>query len=80
MTRTQTQILTLIATLPIEQRRELVEHIYDVDMFGAGFADRLTPEQQADLEASIAEADRGEVVPSDEVFNALAQKYGLSRA
>ena len=79
MNRTQTQILTLIATLPVEQRRELVEHIYDADLFGARFADRLTPEQQSDLEASIAEAERGDVVQSHQVFDDLARTYGFTR-
>ncbi len=80
MTKTQTQILTLIATLPLEERRELVEHMYDANMFGASFYDRMTPEQRTELEESIAQADRGEVVPSDQVFNQLAQKLGFSRA
>ena len=80
MTLTQTQILTLIATLPLEQRRELVEHFYDVNLFDGSFYDSMTAEQRADLEDSIAQADRGDVVPAPQVFSDLAQKFGFSRA
>ena len=79
MTRTQTQILTLIATLPLEERRELVEHMYDANLFGLSFYDRMTPEQRALLEDSITQADRGDVVPSEQVFSDLAKKFGFSR-
>ena len=36
---------------------------------------RLSPEELADLEAGIAEADRGEMIPGDEFF-ALLRRHG----
>lgn len=36
---------------------------------------RLSEDELADLEAGIAEADRGELVPGDEFFTRLA-RYG----
>jgi predicted transcriptional regulator len=36
---------------------------------------RLTPEELAELEAGIAEADRGEVISGEE-FLALLRRYG----
>lgn len=35
----------------------------------------LSPEELADLEAGIAEADRGEMIPGDEFFARL-RRYG----
>ena len=32
---------------------------------------RLSPEERAELEAGIAEADRGELIPGDELFARL---------
>ena len=69
----------MISSLPLEQRRELVEHLYDVNLFGPNFYDHMSPEQRADLEESIAQSDRGEVVPSEHVFAELAQKFGFKR-
>ena len=40
----------------------------------AGFD--LTPEQEAELLLSIAEADRGETVSADEVLAKLARRHG----
>lgn len=34
-------------------------------------ADRLSPEELAELEAGIAEADRGETISGDELFERL---------
>ena len=36
----------------------------------------LTPEQEADLAESIAEADRGETIPAEEVLAKLARRHG----
>ena len=38
----------------------------------------LTGEQRAELEAAIADVDRGDVVDSADVFPRLARKYGLT--
>ena len=80
MTSVQAQIIDLMAQLPLSERRELVEHMYDVSLFGDGVLDRLSPEQHARLDESIAQANRGEVLASDTVFDGLAKKFGFSRA
>lgn len=36
----------------------------------------LTPEEEAELLAAIAEADRGEMVPAEEVLAKLARRRG----
>lgn len=78
MTKTQAQILELFQTLPAQEKRELAEHPYETAVSGT-FYDRMTPEQRAELDASIAEADRGEGASSDEVFARLAKKFGFAR-
>lgn len=39
----------------------------------------MTPNQRVELEISIAEAERGQVVPSSQVFSELAKEFGFSR-
>jgi hypothetical protein len=80
MTAIQEQILDLMAKLPLAERREMVEHLYDVNIFGDSIIDRLSPEQRARLEDSITQADRGTVAKSEKVFDELALQLGLSRA
>ena len=80
MTTQQDDILDLIARLPLEQRRELLDRIYDSELLGRQSMGVLPPELEADLRESIAEANRGDVLPADEVFSEIAQKYGLTRA
>lgn len=36
----------------------------------------LTPEEEAELLLSIAEADRGETIPAEEVLAKLARRHG----
>ena len=79
MNAAQTEIAELIAQLPAEERRELVEHLYDTNLFGDNFSDRLSPELKSRLAESMVEAERGEVIPSEGVFAELANKYGFSR-
>jgi hypothetical protein len=79
MTRTQAQIIELFQTLPAVERRELAEQLYEHAVRGT-FHDRMTPEQRAELDQSIAEADRGEGAPANEVFERFAQKFGFTRS
>lgn len=79
MTQTQTQILELFDTLDADERRKVAEHLYDQTR-RPSFDDRMSPEQRAQLQDAIAQADRGEVVASHEVFDRLAQRFGFVRA
>lgn len=74
MTRTQAEILESIAALPDRDRRELVEHLVQSNLGGESFLKRMTAEQRAELLEGIAQADRGEVSPVDEVFDRITKR------
>ena len=76
MTKAQTQILELFETLGEQERREIAEQLYAATE-RRSFLQRMSPAQKAELAESIAEADRGEGLPMDEMVRELAQKYGL---
>lgn len=78
MTKTQAQILELFQSLPQAEQRELAEQLYEQTVRGS-FYDRMTPEQRAALDTSIAEADRGEGTEASIVMSRLAQKFGFPR-
>ena len=40
------------------------------------FWDELSPEEKASIEEGIAEADRGEFVPHENVLREIQEKYG----
>ena len=75
MTRTQAQIVELIARLSLAERRELFEHVQQTGLLEQTFYSGMTPEQRAQLDEGIAQADRGEVVGGDEVFKSLAARF-----
>ena len=79
MTAIQAPIIELLGKLPLTERRELVAHMYDANLFGENIYDRLSAERRARLDESIAQANRGAVISSDTVFDELAEKYGFSR-
>jgi hypothetical protein len=79
MTTIQAQIIELMGKLPLPERRQLVEHMYDVNLFDESVYDHLPAEQRARLDESIAQVERGETIPSDQVFDELAKKFGFSR-
>jgi predicted transcriptional regulator len=71
MTKTQAQIIELFRTLaPAEQ-------LFETAVAGS-FYDRMTPEQHRQLDEGIAEAERGQVIPAEEVFDRLAKRFGFS--
>ena len=84
MTKTQSKIVELFKTLPVVEQRELAEHLYESALNAkrseTSFSATLSASQRAELKQSIAEADRGEGAPADEVFDRLAKKHGFARA
>src|SRR5687767_8868797 len=50
MTKTQAQIVELIAQLPLAERRELFEHVQDAGLLEESLYSGMTPEQRAQLE------------------------------
>ncbi len=79
MTKSQAQIVELIAQLSLAERRELIEHVRETGLLEESFYSRMTPEQRAQLDEGIAQADRGEVVDGDEAFNRLASRFNFKR-
>jgi len=79
MTKVQAQIIALMSQLPLSERRELVDHIYDANLFGDSVFDHLSDEQKLRLAESVSQAERGDVVDADTVFSDLAKKHGFAR-
>ncbi len=78
MTKAQAEILERIAQLPDAERRALVAHLAASNMGGESFYDRMTPEQRAALAEGIGQAERGEVITAEEVFERIARRLGFS--
>ncbi len=78
MTRIQEKIIELLAGMPIEQRREIVEHIRRSSLLEETFYDPMSPEQRAHLQDGAAEADRGQGEDASLVMDRLARKFGVS--
>jgi predicted transcriptional regulator len=75
MTRLLEQAVETVSTLPEETQDELARILLQL----AGVAQppyQLTPEEAADLDASLAEAERGEFATDEEV-RAMWAKHGL---
>ena len=51
----------------------------EADCSSDSFDSRMTPEQRAQLDDGIAQADRGEVVDGDEAFNRMASRFKFKR-
>jgi predicted transcriptional regulator len=77
MTKTQAQIIELFKTLDQAEQREVAEQLYERTVVGS-FYDRMTPQQRADFDEGIAQAERGQVRPAEEVFDGLAKRFGFS--
>jgi predicted transcriptional regulator len=77
MTKIQAQIIELFKTLDQTEQREVAQQLYERAVVGS-FYDRMTPRQRAELDEGIAQAERGQVRPADEVFDRLAKRFGFS--
>jgi hypothetical protein len=77
MTKTQTENIESIAAQPEAERSHLVEHLVATNLGAPSVYERMTPEERAHLAESIAEADRGEGRPADEVYAELTRRFGL---
>ena len=79
MTKTQAQIVELIAQLPLAERRELFEHVQGTGLLDESFHSGMTPEQRAQLAEGIAQAEKGEVVDGNEAFDRLAKRFNFKQ-
>ena len=80
MTKTQAQIIEMIARLPLAERREVVEHIQESKLLDESFYETMTPEQRAHRDEGIAQADRGEGQPASVVFDRIAKRHSIPQA
>ena len=78
MTRIQTQILELYEKLTPDEQRELVQRLA-LRAPADDFYEQMTPAQKAELAAAIAEADRGEMITSQELEKAMEAKVKTSK-
>jgi hypothetical protein len=79
MTRTQAEIVKLIAQLPLAERRELVEHVQGSGLLDDTFYSRMTPEQRTQLGEGSEQANQGRVVDGQEAFERIASRLNLKR-
>ena len=79
MTRTQTEIVELFRTLPAPEQEEVMKRLAAYRTWPS-FYDRMSPEQRAELDQSIAEADRGEGMPATDALDDIARKLGFKRS
>src|SRR5258708_38034672 len=77
MTKTQAQIIELFKTLDQTEQRDVAQQLYERAVVGS-FYDRMTPQQRAELDEEIAQAERGQVRPAEEVYDGLANRFGFS--
>lgn len=77
MTKTQAQIIELFKTLIPPSSGRLPSNSSKTTYAGS-FYDRMTPEQLAELDEGIAQAERGQVRPAEEAFDRLARRFGFS--
>jgi len=80
MTDTQARIVELIAQLSPEERHELMAHIRQSGLLQDSFFAGMTPEQHAQLDEGVTQANDGKVVDGDEAFERLASRFHLKRA
>ena len=78
MNAEQAQIIELISNLTETQRLDLVRLLNERRLLDDE-SSLLTPEQRAIVTQRMADADREETIPSEQVWRELAEKYGLSR-
>ena len=79
MTGTQERIVQLISELSLPERQELIAHVQETGLLDDSYYARMTPDQRAQLDEGIAQADRGEVVDADDAFNRLATRFNFKR-
>jgi predicted transcriptional regulator len=76
MTKIQAQIIELFKTLDPAEQRDVAEQLYERAVAGS-FYNRMTPQQCARLDEGIGQAERGQVLPAEDVFDRLAKRFGF---
>ncbi len=78
MTRTQTQIIEMFRTLGPDERQEVMSELYETAV-SETFYDSMTPEQRAQLQVGVEQADRGDVVDAGQAMDRLARRFNFKR-
>ena len=78
MTSAQSQILELFRALSPEEKEALLPQLAE-SVIDVGVYDDLSAEEIAAIEEGIAQAERGETLDGDQLFDNLAKKFGFSR-
>ncbi len=78
MTSAQSQILELFRALSPDEKESLLPQLAE-SVIDVGVYDDLSAEEIAAIEEGIAQAERGETIDGDELFDNLAKKFGFSR-
>jgi predicted transcriptional regulator len=73
------RILKLFRSLSAGEREELVAQLKDM-ISPTMIQEDLTAEQLSRLDEGIAQAERGDIVPADEVFDRLASRFQFAKA
>src|SRR5258708_13310127 len=76
MTKTQAQIIELFKTLDQMEQREVAQQLYERAVVGS-FYDRMTPQQRAELDEGIPQAEQGKMRAAEELFARLAKRFGF---
>ena len=76
MTKAQAQIIELFSQLDPAEQRELAQQLYETAK--SSFYEGMTDEQRSQLDEGIAQAERGQVRPAEEVFERVARRFGFS--
>lgn len=71
----QPKIVELFDNLSADDRQELALHLYQRAQ--GDFLSSMTAAQRVELDAGLAEADRGEGDAEDDVFRRLEQKFSV---
>jgi hypothetical protein len=77
MTDKQAEILELIAGLPLPERQALIARARQSGLLDASIHAGLTPEQRDELTTAIAEAERGDVMTEEEMFERLESQFAV---
>ena len=78
MTSAQSQILELFRALSPDEKESLLPQLAE-SVIDVGVYDDLSAEEIAAIEEGIAQAERGETLDGDQLFDNLAKKFGFSR-
>lgn len=80
MTRIQTQIVDLIAQLPLDERKELIAHVQQSGLLEESFYECMTDDQRAILQQGIDQANDNQGEPAPTVLARIAKGLGLAGA